>query len=500
MAFGRKSGLLLHPTSLTGNYGIGTLGKAAYDWVDLLAGTQQRLWQILPLGPTGFGDSPYQCYSAFAGNPLLIDLELLCDQGWLKPEELSADITFGAEDARKIDYDKVRAHKFPLLKLALKRFREDSEAVEAFDAFCEENREWLDDYTLFMAMHDQHPGKSWLEWPKEIRLRRKQALTMLRLKLKQPVALHKFMQYLFFNQWMKLKTYANERNIQIIGDIPIYVSGDSADVWTHPHYFVLDEERRPTHVAGVPPDYFSATGQRWGNPLFDWENLEAKGFDWWIERIRASLGLYDITRIDHFRGFEAYWAIPSSEETAVLGEWLSGPEHALFKAIEKALGHLPLIAEDLGIITPEVEKLRDDFGLPGMKILEFAFGGDSGNVYLPHHYAKNCVVYTGTHDNDTLAGWIKSLDSNANELLHAKAYLGADDLSLQWAFIRAALASAADTAIIPFQDVLGLDSRSRMNTPGLAEGNWKWRYTHEDIDPKALQRLASMTELYGRLR
>ncbi len=499
MAFGRKSGLLLHPTSLTGAYGIGTLGKAAYEWVDLLADAQQRLWQILPLGPTGFGDSPYQCYSAFAGNPLLIDLDLLCAQGWLEPEELGAEI-FGAEDARKVDYSKVRAHKLPLIERAFKRFCENAGAMEALDAFCAANAAWLDDYALFMALQEQYPGKSWTEWPREIRLRQSNALTTKRQQLRQPILLHRFMQYLFFDQWMALKAYANKRNVRIIGDIPIYVSGDSADVWTHPHYFVLDADLLPTHVAGVPPDYFSETGQRWGNPLFDWKALETHQFDWWIERIRASLTLYDITRIDHFRGFEAYWAIPASEETALLGEWLSGPEHALFEAIEKALGHLPLIAEDLGIITPEVEKLRDDFNLPGMKILQFAFGGDSGNVYLPHHYAKNSVVYTGTHDNDTLAGWIKSLPYDSRELLHAKAYLDADDLALHWALIRAALASAADTAIIPFQDILNLDSRSRMNTPGIAEGNWQWRYTHDDIDPKALKRLASMTELYGRLR
>lgn len=498
MAFGRKSGLLLHPTSLTGRYGIGTLGQAAYDWIDLLAQTGQRLWQILPLGPVGFGNSPYQCYSAFAGNPLLIDLERLCEAGWLEDEELKTGIRFTAEDAGKVDFDKVRAHKIPLIEKAFKRFLQDADMRVKLDRFCADNAAWLDDFALFMALREAYPDQTWMQWPREIRLREYDALEMKRTELDVSIQLHRFMQYLFFDQWMKLKAYANAKQIQIIGDIPIYVSGDSADVWTHPHYFVLDAERQPTHVAGVPPDYFSETGQRWGNPLFDWKVLEANAFDWWVERIRESIKLYDITRIDHFRGFQAYWSIPESEETAILGEWLSGPEHALFETIEKELGHLPLIAEDLGIITPEVEKLRDDFNLPGMKILQFAFGGDAGNPYLPHNHTKNSVVYTGTHDNDTLAGWISTLPAASADLTYAKAYLGADDETLHWAMIRAALASVADTAIIPFQDILGLESEFRMNTPGIAEGNWHWRYTREDLDAHALNMLASMTKVYGR--
>ena len=489
----RKSGILLHPTSLPGDYGIGSFGEKAYRWIDLLADGGQKLWQILPLGPTGYGNSPYQSYSAFAGNPLLIDLNMIQEEGWLD-ENIS-----GKRDdfnVNHVDYDRVTAYKLPLLKEAFINFSRNAggHTKDAFRKFCDDEKIWLDDYALFMALKKKYADKIWYAWDEVIVKRHPDALAEMRERLQEEITFQKFLQYLFFKQWHDLKTYAHRKGIWIIGDLPIYVSVDSSDVWSHRELFQLDEKCRPTHVAGVPPDYFSATGQRWGNPLYDWDRMEKEDFSWWILRIKKSLELYDIIRIDHFRGFEAYWSIPADEPTAVHGKWVKGPGHAFFKAVEKSLGFLPIIAEDLGVITPEVEKLRDDFGLPGMKILQFAFDGNSENAYLPHNGRKNSIIYTGTHDNDTTVGWFES----AQNRQYILEYLSRSDMEIHWAMIREIMASVSVFSLFPLQDLLGLGSFARMNRPGDPHGNWSWRVTEAQLQKGLFEHLNRLTRLYGR--
>ena len=408
MSFPRASGILLHPTSLPGRFGIGDLGREAYAFADFLEVSGQRLWQVLPLGPTGYGDSPYACYSAFAGNPLLVSPEQLFEEGLLTKRELSDTPSLPDE---RVDFELVHSSKDALLQKSYEHYQRstDTRLRSAFETFIEENASWLDDYALFRALKTAHGGIAWNQWEPSLIRREPESLKSARAKLQREIEAHKFFQFLFFKQWFALKAYCNERDIKIIGDIPIFVADDSADVWTNPDQFKLDANGRPIVVAGVPPDYFSATGQYWGNPLYDWDRMLADGFRWWIERVRASLQVVDIARIDHFRGFAACWEIPGGDSTAERGRWVEAPGREMFTAIKDALGELPIIAEDLGVITPDVEKLRDDFALPGMRILQFAFSSDPTNHDLPHNYHRNVVVYTGTHDNDTTVGWFNSV-------------------------------------------------------------------------------------------
>ena len=488
----RSAGILLHPTSLPGPYGVGRLGKAAYAWVDRLSAAGIRHWQILPLGPTGFGNSPYQCDSAFAGNPLLIDPDILVRERLLEPAELNG---FPQTDPHRVDYERLLPAQKGLLKKAFSRF----EPSQAYETFCGEHAVWLDDYALFAALSEHFDAMPWQQWPEALRRREPETLHSYAARLKDECDFHRFVQFCFFSQWEALKSYAQSRKVHIIGDLPIYVADNSADVWSHPEYFQLDYHLRPEAVAGVPPDYFSETGQRWGNPLFDWDTLEKDGFSWWIHRLKHTLAMVDRVRIDHFRGFEAYWAIPADEETAVNGTWLPGPGGKLFDAFRNALGDdLPIIAEDLGIITPEVEKLRDDYGLPGMKILQFAFGADASNPYLPHNHVQNCVVYTGTHDNDTTNGWFYAEPPQEHTRSHAMTYLHCGWEAFHTSLNRAALASVAALAVLPLQDLLGLGSDARMNTPGTAEGNWRWRVGDAQLADAPFGELHRMCRLYGR--
>lgn len=487
----RAAGILLHPSSLPSPYGIGTLGAHAERWIDYLAAAGIRYWQILPLGPTGLGNSPYQCYSAFAGEPMLIDLDRLTDEGLIAADELQT----GPFEDHRVQYDTVAAHHTAALKQAQTRFRPDA----GYTQFCAEHAHWLEDYALFMALREYFNDRPWTEWPENIRLREKETIAYYASLLTEQTAYHRFVQYCFFSQWSALKAYAARRQVSIIGDLPIYVAMNSADVWANPQQFLLDKHLQPTYVSGVPPDYFSATGQRWGNPLFDWEHMAQDGYAWWITRLRMTLQLFDWVRIDHFRGFEAYWSIPADEQTAIKGEWVEGPGGKLFDAFQNALGDaLPIIAEDLGIITPEVEQLRDGYSLPGMKILQFAFGDNAANPYLPHNHIQNCVVYTGTHDNDTTNGWFYAAPPEEHERAHAMHYLHASWEEFHKTFNRTALASTANLAVLPLQDLLGLGSDARMNTPGTTEGNWAWRVTDEQLEHAPWRELRSLCELYGR--
>jgi len=497
MTNSRKSGLLLHPTSLPGRWGIGDLGAAAYTFVDFLASAGQQLWQVMPLGPTGYGDSPYQGFSAFAGNPLLISLDQLLDEGLLAPEDLADLPTFADQ---QVDYGAVIPFKLATLQKSFDRFKRvaSDQQREALAAFRAEQRIWLADYALFAALKEQHGGANWNTWEPEIAHRDPAMIGQWGSRLSAQTEFHAYMQYLFFRQWASLKQYANERGIQIIGDIPIFVAYDSADVWANRKLFMLNEAGHAIAVAGVPPDYFSATGQLWGNPLYRWDVLADQGYRWWIERFRTTLMLVDIARLDHFRGFAAYWQIPASEETAINGSWVPGPGAALFEAVREALGSLPIIAEDLGVITPDVEQLRDDLGFPGMKVLQFAFGGDPDAMYLPHNYQPRCVVYTGTHDNDTTLGWWHALQPHERQ--NVQRYLGRDGADISWDFIRLALASVGELVIVPMQDALALGSDARMNTPGQAGGNWGWRYTPEMLTLELVERLRELTAIYGRGR
>lgn len=512
MSFPRASGILLHPTSLPGPFGIGDLGQAAYDFVNFLYETGQSLWQVLPLGPTGYGDSPYQCFSAFAGNPLLISLETVVEDGWLDGADLTDVPVFPAD---RVDYGPVIEYKTKLLWRAHENFkaRAAEAAQQEYVGFTERAAPWLEDYALFRAIKDEHGGSEWTKWEPYLRVREDRALHFFRENHTQQLSGQRFFQYLFFKQWARLTQYANSKGIKLIGDVPIFVAHDSADVWAHPELFHLDKLGHPTKVAGVPPDYFSETGQLWGNPLYRWDVLKRDGYAWWIERIRAALTLVDIVRLDHFRGFEKYWAVPAGETTAINGKWEHGPGAALFKAIQKAFaaeqGRLPIIAEDLGFITPEVDKLREAFGLPGMRILQFAFGTDpQADAFKPYSYVPNSVVYTGTHDNDTAVGWFtagvgdstRTLEEVDEERAFVLKYLGSDGHEINWDLIRVALASVANTAIIPLQDVLGCGSDARMNVPARESGNWGWRYQAEQLTPSLRARLKEMTNVYGRDR
>ena len=507
MSFPRSSGILLHPTSLPSRFGIGDLGPQAYAFIDFLHASGQQLWQVLPLGPTGYGDSPYACYSAFAGNPLLISPETLVQYSLLTEQDLSG---FHNDQSNLVKFDEVHTIKDQLLRKAYDQYQlsTDTRLRSAFETFTEENVSWLDDYALFQALKTAHGGVAWNQWPHPLVRRESSALTYARNQLQREVEAQKFYQFLFFKQWFAVKAYANERGIKVIGDIPIFVAQDSSDVWTNPEQFKLDDDGRPLVVAGVPPDYFSATGQYWGNPLYNWDHMLADGFRWWIERVRASLQIVDIARVDHFRGFAACWEIPGGDSTAERGRWVDAPGRELFTAIRRALGDLPIIAEDLGVITPDVEELRDDFGLPGMRILQFAFSSDTTNQDMPHNYHRNVVVYTGTHDNDTTVGWFNSVAGEGStrtveqinkERAFCMRYLNTDGVEIHWALIRAVLASVADTALIPLQDLLGLGTEARMNLPNSTSGNWSWRFREGDLTAAHSERLKELTETYGRI-
>jgi 4-alpha-glucanotransferase len=504
----RTSGILLHPTSLPGRFGIGELGPEAIRFADFLSAAGQRLWQVLPLGPTGYGDSPYQCFSAFAGNPLLVSLDVLEAEGLLTPADLADTPTFPEAE---VDYGAVIDFKRSALGRACARFREVSGVPErdAFQAFCREQAAWLDDFALFMAVKAAHGGVAWTEWDAEIAQRRPEALERWKREKAEEIEATRLTQYFFFHQWRELRRYCQPRHIRIMGDVPIFVAHDSADVWAHPELFQLDETGRPTVVAGVPPDYFSATGQLWGNPLYRWDEMSRTGYAWWIERFRATLALVDLVRLDHFRGFEAYWEIPATAPTAATGRWVAGPGAALFEALRAALGPLPIVAENLGVITPEVEALRERFGFPGMAILQFAFGGDpQGNDFIPHNYTRDRVVYTGTHDNDTVVGWwtsgvgdsTRTVEEVEAEREFARRYMHSDGSEIHWDFVRTLLGSVAELAIVPLQDVLGLGSEARMNVPARPRGNWRWRFPAGALTPEIRARLREITETYGRVK
>ena len=507
MSFPRACGILLHPTSLPGRHGVGDLGHDAYRFVDFLVAAGQSLWQVLPLGPTGYGNSPYQCFSAFAGNTLLVSPDLLVEQGLLAPEAIEGAPTFPEE---RVEYGDAFSHKEALLTKAFKNFvRTDPAAVRsAFEAFKISASAWLEDYALYRSLKRERKEVAWTEWEEPLVRRDADALREARARLAEQIEEVKFKQFLFFDQWKRLREYCHGQQVSIVGDIPIFVAHDSADVWAQPRQFQLDELGRPRVVAGVPPDYFSKTGQLWGNPLYDWERMQADGFSWWVERVRSMLSLVDVIRIDHFRGFGAYWEIPGGDQTAERGRWVKAPGHELFQAIKASLGELPIIAEDLGFITPDVVVLRDEFGFPGMRILQFGFSSDSTNKDLPHNYVRNTVVYTGTHDNDTAVGWFRSEPTGGasvrsaaqveRERQYCLDYLRADGSEINWDFIRAAYASAGDTALVPLQDVLGLGSEARMNTPATMSGNWSWRFPGDALNETLSARLRRLAELYGR--
>jgi 4-alpha-glucanotransferase len=507
MTFPRASGILLHPTSLPGPYGIGDLGDEAYRFADFLHSSGQKLWQVLPLGPTGYGDSPYACYSAFAGNTLLISPERANKAGVLTEEDLAG---LPALPEGKVEYGSVYQSKTAMLAKAFANFRRNEDTVlsSEFETFAAQNASWLDDYALFRALKIADEGKPWYEWEQSLARRAPEALAKTRTDLHDQIEREKFSQFIFFKQWAELKTYCNHRGIKIIGDIPIFVAHDSADVWTNSDQFKLTADGLPIVVAGVPPDYFSETGQLWGNPIFNWDRMMADGFKWWIARVSGALQMVDIVRIDHFRGFAACWEIPSGDKTAVNGLWVEAPGRELFTAIRQALGDLPIIAEDLGVITPDVEELRDEFEFPGMRVLQFAFSGDADNIDLPHNYNQNVVAYTGTHDNDTTVGWFKSagnegstrtVEQTQNERDFCLKYLETTGDDIHWDFIRAVFASVANTAIVPIQDVLGLGSEARMNLPNSTSGNWLWRLKENELSQELSSRLRELTELYGRL-
>jgi 4-alpha-glucanotransferase len=490
----RSAGLLLHPSSLPGRYGIGDLGPAALAWVDALAQARQTWWQVLPLGPTGYGDSPYQATSTFAGNPLLLSPEWMVQDGLLRQSDLGAP-NFPTE---RVDYPAVSVYKRGLLLRAWEHFRGGAAAAlrGPFEEFIVRQARWLDDFALFQALKDAHASKVWTEWEPGLVQRHPGIMARARQHLGNGIALHQFTQFLFFRQWQHLRQYAHEHGVRLIGDIPIFVSADSADVWANPQLFQLDERRRPRVVAGVPPDYFSKTGQLWGNPLYNWEALRASGYSWWVARLQATLEMVDLVRLDHFRGFEAYWEIPAGMPTAEVGRWVKAPGADFLRTARSVLGGLPLIAEDLGLITPEVEALRDEFGLPGMRILQFAFS-DGKNPYLPHNFVRRTVAYTGTHDNDTTAGWFAALPENERHYL--RRYLPqVSEATVAWDLIRLGWASVADYALAPLQDVFALGTEARMNLPGKAEGNWRWRFTADRLTSAILDRLADLTDTYNR--
>ena len=491
----RAAGILLHPTALPGRYGIGDLGESAHRFVDLLRQSGQQFWQILPLGPAGLGNSPYAADSAFAGNPLLIGLDRLVAEGYLECDDLDGAPDF-PED--RVDYAAVTEFKIPLLRRALTRFETGARRAQraAFSTFVRQQRGWLDDYALFEALRTTYPDTPWIEWPSDLALRKTAALRRARRELAAEVRFQQFCQFLFVSQWRALRAAAHQAGVQIVGDLPIFLAHDSVDVWANQSLFELDQTGATTVVAGVPPDAFSATGQLWGNPLYRWEANAATGYAWWKARCRAVLELVDHVRIDHFRGFEACWQVPRGAETAESGQWVAGPRRSLFDALAQDLDNLPIIVEDLGLITPDVVKLRDELGYPGMKVLQFAFDSGPDNPYLPHNYHHHCVVYTGTHDNDTTSGWFAGQPTERRQAV--LDYLGTPSDQIHWDLIRLALMSVADLAIVPLQDVLGLGSEARFNRPGQAEGNWEWRFRWDQVHPKNLEQLGHLTQIYGR--
>ncbi|MEJ7847239.1 MAG: 4-alpha-glucanotransferase [Pyrinomonadaceae bacterium] len=518
MKFPRGSGILLHITSLPSPFGIGDFGESAFRFVDYLEWAGQKYWQILPLGQTGYGNSPYGCYSAFAGNIYLISPETLVAESLLsepgaiatgyferikdKGERINEDPGSPATD--KVDYGKAIDFKNEFLAESFEKFKQtaDKTLISEFHRFCDENAFWLEDYSLFQALKLKKDYASWTDWEEGLRLREPDALKTARQGLDDETFAQKFYQFVFFKQWNELKRYANEKGIKIIGDIPIYLTSDSCDVWCNQEQFKLDAEGKPSVVAGVPPDSFSSTGQLWGSPIYDWEKMRSGGFKWWAERIRFNLRMFDIARIDHFIGLTRAWEVPAGDKTAESGQWVSVPGQDLFSTLRYVLGDPALIAEDLGEVTHEVERLRDDFGLPGMRILQFAFGGDSNNLHMPHNFIQNAVVYSGTHDSDTVVGWYKARarkrNNQSGEADYCRRYLQSNGKEIHWDFIRAALSSVADIAIVPMQDVLGLDNSARMNLPGTTDNNWTWRVREDDFSEDIARRLREMTQLFNR--
>jgi 4-alpha-glucanotransferase len=495
MPFPRTSGILLHPTSLPSRGGVGDFGPAAYSFVDTLASARQGLWQVLPLGPLGYGNSPYSSISAFAGNPLLISLERLAARGWIDSAKLS-QLSSGSD---AVEYDQVFATKMPLLFEAGRNFVTSAAdgARERLERFCSENAWWLDDFVLFDALRAQRKLASWNEWPAELARHEPGALEQARKELAVDLKIRKALQFAFYEQWQALRRYCSERAIRIVGDVAIFVNYDSADVWMHRELFRLNEDLEPDVVSGVPPDFFSKTGQRWGNPLYRWDVMKDCGYEWWIQRLRWATRNCDYIRLDHFRGFDQFWEIPAGDPTAMNGRWVDGPRDELFHKLREALGGLPFFAEDLGYITPEVHALRERLQIPGMSVLQFGFSDEGAHMYLPHHAAGK-VIYTGTHDNDTTSGWFRSGASD-HERSNAEAYLGRCDDGIHWAFIRAAERSVADLALIPLQDVLGLGSEARMNTPSVHGGNWKWRLDPGQFSAEIAAKLAHLAEVTDRL-
>lgn len=491
----RSSGVLLHVSSIPGSGAIGDLGPQADHWLHWLSEAGCGAWQILPIGPTGHGYSPYQALSSFAGNPLLISPEQLVHDGLLEPEAADRDRTTGGQ---QVDFEAVASIRRKLLRDAHRSFDEGGgrDLRGAFEEFKHSNSNWLDDYALFSAIKNAQDGAAWNQWPEPLRRRQKDALAQFKAHRSDSVERARFVQFLFDRQWRSLKAKAQELGVRLIGDLPIFVALDSADVWAHQELFQLDRDGKPEVVAGVPPDYFSETGQLWGNPLYHWDRMAANGYRWWIDRASKSLERVDLLRLDHFRGFEAYWEIPAEAPTAQSGRWVEGPGGDFFAALQDAIGVLPLIAEDLGVITPEVERLREHFGLPGMKVLQFAFSGDSSNLYLPHNFGRNCVVYTGTHDNDTSLGWYQGASEGERD--HCRRYLAVDGRHIAWDLIRTAWRSVADLSIAPLQDMLELGSDARMNFPGRPEGNWAWRAPRGSLTPGLAARVRELGRLYGR--
>lgn len=494
MEFKRASGVLMHIASLPSENGIGSLGKEAYKFVDFLKETGQTYWQILPVCPTSYGDSPYQGFSTFAGNPYFIDLDILCEQGYLKPQDYK-DINWG-ETEEKIDYSLIYTNRNRVFQTLYNNFKEN--VPSEFLQFCKQNEFWLQDFALFMAVKDCFGGAKYTEWDKDIATREKTATDYYKIKCRERIDYYKMLQFFFFSQWYALKDYANRNGIKIIGDLPIYVAEDSADVWSNPECFKLDKNRKPKEVAGCPPDCFSQDGQLWGNPVYDWRYMKSTGYDWWIKRLRTSFKIYDIVRIDHFRGFEAFYCIKYGEKTAKNGKWRKGPDIGFWKEVKRQLGDLPVIAEDLGFLTEKVHKLLEKSGFPGMKVLQFAFDSGSSNAYLPHNYNKNCVVYTGTHDNDTIMGWLETAGDNTLEF--AKKYLNSKDDDIRESLIISAMSSVADTCILTMQDLIGLGNDARMNTPSTLGGNWSWRAKPDYITEDIKKMLLDLTEIYGRER
>ena len=489
----RCAGILLHPTSLPSRGGIGDLGREAYAFVDFLARSRMGLWQVLPLSPPGMGNSPYSAFSAFAGNPLLINLERLAERGWIGKDKLKNEPEF----TDRVDFEAVLAYKMPLLRRAAQHFLEAHNGDrDRFEDFKRQHAWWLEDFVLFDVMRYVHQGAAWNTWEAGLARREPAALHDFGVAHQRELEVERVLQFAFFEQWRSLRRYCHQRGIKIVGDVAIFVNFDSADVWRNPHIFYLDDNLQPTVVSGVPPDAFSETGQRWGNPLYRWDACKATNYDWWTHRMSGALETCDIVRLDHFRGFESYWEIPAGEPTAVHGRWVKGPGDDLFRVLKERLGDLPFIAEDLGLITPEVHALRQRLSIPGMKVLQFGFGDPGAHIYLPHKYEPNCVVYTGTHDNDTTPGWWKT--ANGYEKQHALEYFGPAEDGMHWAFIRGAFASIGNMAIVPVQDILGLGSEARMNTPSRSDGNWGWRLAPGLLTDAVSKKLAALAEVSDR--